>query len=65
MSPKKPPTVPSTPEWLAEYRKRTALIDVIAMAFNPEFTDSQVRKALIEVSEQLGAMFQAGGQPTP
>ncbi len=65
VSTKKIQPIPDTPEWLSEYRKRTALIDVIAMAFDPQVSDKQVRVALIEVSEQLGAMFSPGGQPTP
>ena len=65
VSAKKPPKLPTTPEWLTEYRKRTALIDVIAMAFDSAVSDKEVREALIEVSEQLGAMFSPGGQPPP
>jgi len=33
------------------------------MAFDSAVSDKEVREALIEVSEQLGAMFSPGGQP--
>lgn len=57
MSTRKNPKPPKRPEWLKEYRKRTELIEVIDMAFNPDYTDKQVRQALKKTAKQLGEMF--------
>jgi len=63
MSEQPPEPGPEAPEWLETYKKRTALIDVIAMAFDTSISDKEVREALVEVSKQLGDMFQPGGAP--
>lgn len=60
MSTRKSPKPPKRPEWLREYRKRTELIEVIDMAFNPDYTDKQVRNALKKAAKQLGDSFMSG-----
>jgi len=57
VSKRKSPRASKRPEWLKEYRKRTKLIEVIDMAFNPQFTAQQVREALKEAAKELGEMF--------
>jgi len=52
-----------TPEWLKTYKKRTAIIDVIAMAFDSKISDKKVRNALKEVSQTMGEMFAPPGEP--
>lgn len=57
MSKRKGPMSVKRPEWLDEYSKRTRIIDVIAMAFDPNESDKAVRKALIEAAKELGDVF--------
>jgi len=54
--------IKSKPDWLKEYKKRTQFIEILDMAFSPEYTDKQVRKALQDVAKDLGDVLMPGGK---
>jgi len=49
------------PEWLKEFRRRTALIDVIALAYESP-CECEVCKRLREIGEDLGDLFMPRGK---
>lgn len=51
------PKTRDLPAWLKEYKKRTAFIRVIEMAFNPDIPDEAVREELKRVAYDMGDFF--------
>lgn len=45
------------PKWLIEFRKRTALIDLIDKAFDPSVSDKEIRETLKRIAKDLGELF--------
>ena len=52
------------PEWLGEYRRKTALIDAIDLAFS-ENCDCGACRKLREAAPELGDLFMPGKAPGP
>jgi len=53
-------TAPQTkqkPAWLTEAMSRVKLVQVLDMAFDPKYTDAEVRSALQDIAEELGRQF--------
>jgi len=60
--------IPELPKWLKEFKQRTLLIQVIEKAFDPNVSDAEIRKMLIESAqklEELGMPSQTQAPQTP
>jgi len=54
---------PAPPAWIGEFKRRTAIIDIIALAYTHN-CDCEVCQRLREVGEELGNLFMPSGPET-
>lgn len=51
-----PNEIPEPPKWLQDFRAKTKFLKIIDMAYDTNYSDKDVRFALIEASQEMNEL---------
>jgi len=53
------------PKWLVEYKKKTAFINILADAFDPNVSDAEIRERLKKLANEMEVSVPSTPSLTP